>query len=180
MCLGKRKDRLGNVGSRLVAAGSETGPVVKVDDADCAIGVNDTVAAIDDNVQFLSCPRTDAFQLVQVDVDTLGMAVNFLPSILAVSLIERIEPIEELRVLDTIEFHQITHQMHINHSTGDATVEVFLKDLLSLLLVTDVAHVLLVHGMEIAALDPATLEASFLELFFDVLVGVHSLIVMNV
>ena len=62
--------------------------------------------------------------------------------------------------------------MDVDDGAGDAAVEVLLQHLLCLLGVTDIAHVLLVHGMEVASLDPAGLEASLLELRLDVLVGV--------
>ena len=94
--LGKRQNSLGNVGRRLVAARCETGPVVKVDDADGTVRVNDAIATIDDNVQFLGSARADVLQLLEVDIDALAVAVDFLPAILAVTLVKGVEPIEEL------------------------------------------------------------------------------------
>ena len=174
MGFGQRQDGLGDVGSRLVAAGCEAGPVVEVDDADGTVRVNDAVTAVDDDVEFLGSAGADVLELLEVDVDALGVAVDFFPAILAVTLVEGVEPVEELRILDAVEFHQITLQVHIDDGAGDATVEVLLKHFLGLLGVTHVAHVLLVHGVEVAALDPAGLKARLLELGLDILVGIDN------
>ena len=64
--------------------------------------------------------------------------------------------------------------MHIDHSTLDATQEILLQHLLGLLGMAHIGHIFLVHGVEVAALDPATLEATLLEHALDVLVGVDN------
>ena len=76
MRLGQCQNSLGNVGSRLVAARCETGPVVEVDDADGAVGIDDAVAAIDHDVQLLGGTRADLLQLLQVDVDATEFEKN--------------------------------------------------------------------------------------------------------
>ena len=82
MGLGEGEDGLGDVGRRLVAAGREAGPVVEVDDADSAVRIHDAVTTIDDNIQLLGSLGADAFQLLQVDIDTLGVAVDLFPTVL--------------------------------------------------------------------------------------------------
>ena len=168
------ENSLGNVGSRLVATRRKAGPVIEVNNADGAIRIDDAVTAVDNNIQFLGSTSADVFQLLQVNINTLTVAVDLLPAILAVTLVKGVEPIEELGILHPVELHQVTHQVHINHGTRDTTIEVLLKHFLSLLGVTHIAHVLFVHGVEITALDPAALETSLLQLPFDVLVGVDN------
>jgi len=174
MGLGKSQDSLGNVRRRLVATRCKAGPVVEVDDADGTVRIDDAITAIDDDIQLLGGARADVLQLLEVDVDALAMAIHLFPAILAVPLIKGVKPVEELRILHAIELHQVTLQVHIDHRACDATIEVLLEHLLSLLGMAHIADVLLVHGMEISALDPARLETGFLELRLDILVGVDN------
>ena len=70
-------------------------------------------------------------------------------AILAVTLIEGVEPEEERSAPHTVELYEVTFEMAIDHGPFDATQEVFLKYFLSLFGMTHIAHILLVHGMEV-------------------------------
>ena len=72
-----------------------------------------------------------------------------------------------------VEFHLIAVEMAVDHCALDATEEVFLQHFLSLLGVAHIGDVLLVHGVEVATLDPGLLHAYSLHLSGDGLVGAH-------
>lgn len=63
--------RFGNVRGSFIAAWSETRPVVEVDDADVALRRDNAVSAVDLDVENFRCFLTDAFELVDVEMQSL-------------------------------------------------------------------------------------------------------------
>ena len=88
-------------------------------------------------------------------------------------MVEGVEPIEKRLVLYAVEFYQVAHQVLIDYGSLNAAEKVFLKHFLSLLGMAHIAHILLVHGVKIAALYPAALKTGFLEQWLHRLVGVN-------
>ncbi len=101
------------------------------------------------------------------------MAVDSFVAIFAVAHVERIEPVEEGLPRNAVELYQIARQMTVDDSARYAAVEILLQHLLRLFGMAAIAHILLVHGVEIAALYPEALKAALLKLVAHILVGVH-------
>ena len=80
-----------------VAARREAGPVVEVDDTYITFGRDDAVAAIYLHIKHIGCVLADFAHLVLVELKPLALAVDGFMSILAVSFVKRIEPLEETR-----------------------------------------------------------------------------------
>ena len=93
-------------------------------------------------------------------------------AILAVALVKRIEPEEIARAAYAVELYEVAFEMAVDDGALDATQKIFLEHLLSLLGMTDVGNVFLVHGVEVAALYPAAGESGLYDSLFHHLVGV--------
>ncbi len=174
MVLDSGENSLGDIGRGLVAAGGETGPVVKVDDADFALGRNDAVTAVNFDIKSLGSRVADGDEVIEVKLYAARFAVDSLMAILAVPFVKRVEPKEERRAVDTVELDEVPFEMTVDDGTGYASEKIFLKHFLCLLGMTDIGHILLVHGVEIAALDPAAAETGLDHRVFDNLVGIDN------
>ena len=155
-----------------IAARGEAGPVVEVDDADIAVGRYDAVAAINLHIEHVRRVLAYLAHLVLVKFQALALAIDGFVAILAMTLVKWIEPIEEPRTRHAVKLDKVAHKVLIDDRSLDAAEEIFLQHLLRFLGMTHIRHILLVHGMEVAALYPATAETRLYELAFDHLVGV--------
>ena len=157
---------LGYVCGGFGAAAREAGPVVEVDDAQGAVGVLDTLPAVDHQVEFL-CGRTaDGLQPLVGDVVLIFAGLHILG-------LEGLEPVKEGGSGHSIEFYELARQMARDHGAFESPQEIFLEDILGLGGRPYVAHILGVLGVEVAALDPALLHPELYEPGLYHLVGVH-------
>lgn len=164
---------LGDIGRRLIATWSERRPVVEVDDLHGAVGIDDTVASIDLDIHDIRCLLAYLLKAILIEGETVRLAIDSLRAIFRMALIVGIKPIEEGLTAHTIELHQVAHQVAIDHGALDAAIEILMEHLLRLLYVAAIAHILLVHRMEVATLDPARGESGTFQLTAHILIGIH-------
>lgn len=162
----------GDVGCGLTAAWGERGPVVEVNDTYGAVLVNDTVAAIDLDVHDIGRAVAHVAQGCFIKLQIMRRTVDSLCTILAVMGLEGIEPVEKRLTGHTVKFDKVARQVAVDDRTGYTAVEVFMQHLLRLLRMTHEGDILLVHGVEIAALDPALLHTGIDESLAHVFVGI--------
>ena len=76
--------------------------------------------------------------------------------------------------MDAVELDEVAYEVTVDDGSRNAAVEVFLQHFLSFFGMAHVAHVFLVHGVEVAALDPAIVDTGFFQFVDDGFVGVDN------
>src|SRR5574344_701234 len=112
----------------LIPARSKTGPVVKIDDTNLAFGRNDTVAAINLNLQHLGRTFAYSVHILHRKGNPGSFTVNLLVSEFTVIHIKRIKPIEEITSGHTVKLNQVAHQVLVYHCIGNTTQGIFAQD----------------------------------------------------
>ena len=79
----------------LLTTRRKAGPVVKVDDAEIAVFINNTVASVYFYIEYVGRFLAHGFEPFHIKGIMLRLAVDSLVAVLAVSVFERIEPVEE-------------------------------------------------------------------------------------
>jgi len=155
------------------AARRKTGPIVEVYYAYATVGADNAIAAVYFDIKHLAGTPAYGTHNFLVERDALGLAVYDLKSVFAMAFIVRVEPPEKRRALHPVEFYEIAHEMTVYDSPLYAAQEIFLQHFLSFFGVSHIAHILFVHGVKIAAFDPATGVPGLYQRIPHTLVSVH-------